>query len=163
MSDHPDNLAELRDLLRDRIEALAGEMLGEHNKALSNRRTLRFGSKGSLAVELTGRKRGVWFSHETGAGGGTFDLIMHAKGGDLESAIAWARNWVGQAEEALHPRPSKEHKSAADPEREAAIADARRIWGASGPVAGTIAEKYLISVRKIPAPPNGWPGTAIRW
>ena len=162
MSDHPDDLGELRDLLRDRIEALAVELLGEHNKALSTRKTWRWGGKGSLAVELTGRKQGAWYSHEAGAGGGPLDLIRHAKGGGLASAMAWARNWIGKAEEAPRP-PPRRPEPAADPERETAIADARRIWAASGPVAGTTAEKYLVSVRKIPAPPNGWPGTVVRW
>ena len=163
MSDHPADLGELRDLLRDRIEALAVELLGEHNRTLSTRKRWRWGGNGSLAVELTGRKQGAWYSHEGGAGGGPLDLIRHANGGDLADAIAWARGWIGQAEEP-RPRPRRPEPAApADPEREAGIADARRIWAASGPVADTTAEKYLVTVRKIPAPPNGWPGTVIRW
>lgn len=163
MSDHPGDLGELRDLLRDRIEALAVALLGDPTSRTG--KTWRWGGKGSLAVEIAGRKQGAWFDHEAGAGGGPLDLIRRTNGGDLVGAIAWARDWIGQGEEAPRPRPRRDDSSttAADPEREAGIADARRIWAESGPVADTTAEKYLVAVRKIPAPPNGWPGTVVRW
>ena len=36
---------------------------------------LRFGTHGSLAVEIDGEKRGTWFDHETKEGGGVLDLL----------------------------------------------------------------------------------------
>lgn len=44
-------------------------MFGEPNKHLSSAHQLRFGKKGSLAVELHGEKAGVWFDHEAQKGG----------------------------------------------------------------------------------------------
>ena len=164
MSDTHNSLDELRDALRGQIEALAESLLGERNKAISNRRTLRFGSKGSTAVEIAGPKRGTWFNHEAGKGGGPLDLIRHVRGGELKDAINWARTWVGQ-DTSTRPAPVARPVPAPedDTERQAAIADARRIWANSRPIAGTVAEKYLTETRKIPTPPNGWPGMVIRY
>lgn len=156
-------LDDLRHALRDRIEALAETLLGERS-ATSTRRTLRFGSKGSVAVELAGRKRGAWFSHEAGEGGGPIELIRHAHGCSHEAAVAWARNWIGQAEEAPRPRPRRPaDDTSADSERQAKIDHARRLWMEAGPIAGTLGERYLVDTRCIPAPPGGWPGMAARY
>lgn len=163
MSDATDALDDLRLALRDRIEALAETLLGERS-ATSTRRTMRFGSKGNLAVELAGRKRGAWFSHEAGQGGGPIELIRHAHGFSHEAAVAWARNWVGQPEAAPRPRPRAAADDAgADSERQAKIEAARRLWTEAGPIAGTLGERYLVDTRRIPAPPSGWPGMAVRY
>lgn len=163
MSDATDALDDLRHALRDRIEALAETLLGERS-ATSTRRTMRFGSKGSLAVELAGRKRGAWFNHEAGEGGGPIELIRHAHGCSHEAAVAWARNWIGQPEEAPRPRPRAAADDAgADSERQAKIEGARRLWTEAGPIAGTLGERYLVDTRRIPAPPSGWPGMAVRY
>jgi len=54
------------------IEPVARHLLGEPNAGLSKANELRFGTNGSLAVDLD---KGVWHSHETGEGGGVLDLI----------------------------------------------------------------------------------------
>lgn len=46
---------------------------GEPNVALSNARELRYGTYGSLSVDLD---KGTWFDHELGEGGGCIDFIM---------------------------------------------------------------------------------------
>ena len=163
MNTTADALDDLRHALRDRIEALSETLLGERN-ATSTRRTLRFGSKGSLAVELAGRKRGTWFSHEAGEGGGPIELIRHAHGCSHDAAVGWARNWIGQPEEAPRPRPRRPaDDTSADSERQAKIDHARRLWVEAGPIAGTLGERYLVDTRRIPAPPGGWPGMAVRY
>jgi hypothetical protein len=53
----------------DQIGEEARRLFGEPNKFLSSSRQLRFGKKGSLAVELAGEKAGVWFDHEAQKGG----------------------------------------------------------------------------------------------
>ena len=58
---------------------VARHLLGEPNAAMSKASELRFGTHGSLAVDL---KKGVWHDHERGVGGGVFDLI------DRETGIA---------------------------------------------------------------------------
>ena len=42
-------------------EPIARELLGEPNKALSSRSDLRFGSRGSISVDL---EKNCWFDHE---------------------------------------------------------------------------------------------------
>jgi hypothetical protein len=51
------------------IEVAALAQLGrEKNKALSNAKELRLGSKGSIAVRLTGAKAGAWYDHDNNTG-----------------------------------------------------------------------------------------------
>ncbi len=137
-----DDLEELRALLTADVERLAETLLGQPTKGLSTKRTARFGTNGSLAVELRGRKRGAWFSHEMGAGGGPFDLIAHAHGCRFADAVSWARTWLGAPSDAPRPRPrpvpdrSKEDAAEAA-ERARAIEMARRMAHAAVPIAGT--------------------------
>lgn len=57
------------------IEEIAKLALGEINTRLSNRRQLRFGSKGSKVLNLITLE---WFDHETQEGGGLPQLILRA-------------------------------------------------------------------------------------
>lgn len=61
--------------LTPHIERIASIILGEPNRALSKGSDLRFGTNGSVSVVIDGSKRGEWFDHETGAGGGPYQLI----------------------------------------------------------------------------------------
>ena len=49
------------------IEPVARRLLGDPNRALSTKAELRYGQKGSLAVDLA---KDTWFDHEAGEGGG---------------------------------------------------------------------------------------------
>lgn len=53
------------------LERVARELWGEPNHAMSNRRELRFGNKGSRSVDLIKIR---WFDHEAGEGGGYPEL-----------------------------------------------------------------------------------------
>jgi hypothetical protein len=57
------------------IEAVARELLGEPNREQSTKSQLRFGTHGSVSVEITGEKRGTWYDHEAEVGGGVLDLL----------------------------------------------------------------------------------------
>ena len=59
------------------IEPVARRLLGDPNKALSSRAEWRYGTNGSLAVDL---KAGTWFDHESQVGGGVLDLIRREIG-----------------------------------------------------------------------------------
>ena len=69
------------------IEPVARELLGEPNGSLSKKTELRFGTHGSLAIDLEGDR---WFDHEAQTGGGVLDLIA-LKGGlkDRAEQLAW--------------------------------------------------------------------------
>lgn len=92
------SVAQLADMLQDRIADLARDLLGEPNRQLSSAQTLRFGTKGSIAVEIDGAEKGRWYDHEHGAGGAGLELIAHRLGLDDKAAWDWARKWLGEPE-----------------------------------------------------------------
>lgn len=81
--------------LNERIDDLAMLLLGEPNRALSSRTQLRFGTKGSLAVEIAGVNKGQWYDHEEGLGGDGLELVRHRKGLANGAAAEWASDWLG--------------------------------------------------------------------
>lgn len=89
------SVARLAEALNDRIADLARELLGEPNRALSTAKQLRFGAKGSIAVEIRGPKAGRWYDHERGVGGDGLVMIRHHLGLVNGAAYDWARNWLG--------------------------------------------------------------------
>lgn len=90
------SVAQLADMLNDRIAELAIHLLGEPNRELSSAQQLRFGTNGSLAVEIDGADKGRWYDHEHDTGGAGPELICYRLGFDDKSAWDWARNWLGE-------------------------------------------------------------------
>jgi len=166
------------DLGRVRGELIAGlEMLAETllgAPSIRKARTWRWGKQGSLSLEITGRKRGAWHSHEAEAGGRPFHLICHAKSCSMAEAIVWARDWTGgtpgaghdykaeqDARQAERDRKAREHAAEDAKDAEQRIKVARRMWAQAVPITGTVAERYLVEARRIPVS-AAWPG-AIRF
>jgi putative DNA primase/helicase len=73
------------------IAKIAERVLGKPNKELSTSRQWRFGSHGSVAVEIAGPKRGRWFDHEEQVGGGPWELLTIKGGMGKGEAIKWLR------------------------------------------------------------------------
>lgn len=69
--------------------AVAREFYGEPNKQLSSKDELRFGSHGSLSVDL---KKGTWFDHSEDKGGGVLALIERETGRKNGEAVEWLRD-----------------------------------------------------------------------
>ena len=67
---------------------VARELLGEPNPRLSSKTELRFGSHGSMAIDLI---KGTWFDHEAGEGGGTLDLLRLRRGLINGAGMAWLK------------------------------------------------------------------------
>lgn len=97
------------------MEPVARLLLGDPNRALSSKRELRFGTHGSMAVDL---EKGVFFAHDGGEGGGVLALIEAQKGLRGREAIEWLRaNGFDVPDEdrpvrngargAAHPAPAK--------------------------------------------------------
>jgi hypothetical protein len=78
--------------LRPHIETIAREILGEPNERLSTRTQLRFGTNGSVAVEIAGENRGEWYDHEEESGGGPWELLTVKGGMANGDAIGWLRS-----------------------------------------------------------------------
>jgi hypothetical protein len=74
------------------MEAVARKCLGEPNARLSSKSELRFGTQGSMSVDL---EKGVWADHEAATGGGVMDLLAREKGLKGQDAIAWLRRECG--------------------------------------------------------------------
>ena len=93
--------------LNERIEEVARALLGEPNRELSTRTQLRFGTHGSLAIEIAGDKRGEWYDHENKVGGGTLDLVRRHTGGSNDEAAEWLVSEFGipiEAKRQAQPR-----------------------------------------------------------
>src|SRR5438874_8252655 len=58
--------------LRGLMGEVARILLGTPNRGLSRGKEMRYGTRGSLSIDLA---KGVWRDHETGEGGGVLDLI----------------------------------------------------------------------------------------
>jgi len=157
-----DDLIELREALAAQAGEVAEALLGRPSGRSGHE--LRWGRRGSLSVAIRGPKRGLWRDHEADEGGDLISLIRRERGGDFAAAVAWARAWLGLGDAADRPthtprlRPSREAQDAELAEDEARrIAFARRLWTERQPIGGTLAEHYLIEVRRIPEPSHGWP------
>ena len=145
--------------VRDPIDwpAIVGDvaraLLGEPSSA--TRRELRYGRKGSLSVDI---ECGRWRDHEAVEGGGVLALVERERG-SRAAALAWleAEGFIGQRDPALTRPESRserravetgnpadaEARAAEDARREDSPRFARRIWKATRPLTGTVAETYL--------------------
>lgn len=70
----------------DLIVPVAQELLGEPNRGLSSKHELRYGSRGSLSIDVA---KGTWYDHETGGGGGVLDLIKVRTGREGAQCKEW--------------------------------------------------------------------------
>jgi hypothetical protein len=84
------------------IGPVARQLLGEPNPAHSSRGNLRWGTNGSMSVDLV---KGVWHDHESGEGGGTIRLIEVRARTDKAGALAWLRRNGHLKDPADTPRP----------------------------------------------------------
>jgi hypothetical protein len=65
---------------------VARELLGAPNRKLSSGKVMRYGTRGSLAVDLT---KGTWYDHEMGQGGGVLAFIERETG--REDPFEWLK------------------------------------------------------------------------
>jgi hypothetical protein len=74
------------------IAQVAKALLGAPNQYLSGKTKWRYGTHGSLSVDVT---KNVWHDHETNKGGGVLDLINRERGGDHAEALRWLNHRFG--------------------------------------------------------------------
>ncbi|UDF29344.1 UNVERIFIED_ORG: AAA family ATPase [Roseateles sp. XES5] len=65
---------------------ILGEAIGEPNKHMSSSSEIRWGTNGSVAVDLI---KGTWYDHEDQIGGGVLELLRAFKGFDKGEAVGW--------------------------------------------------------------------------
>jgi hypothetical protein len=136
--------------LRDRVVELVEHLRGEApNKASSTRRTVRFGNKGGLAVDIDGPNKGriTDFNDGGNKAQSPFQFIQSEIGGDFAGAFQWAKAWLGIEGEPPEPRVRREDSksSSAEAEREEAERQAKvgQIIAEAQDAHGTPAEAYL--------------------
>ena len=125
---------------------VARALLGDPNARMSTARELRYGQHGSLAVHVGGERAGTWRDFEAGTGGGVLDLVARERNCDRAGAVRWLREAgiVEHTRPEPRSRPAPRHTSrTAAGERRDKRAAARRVWDATRPLAGTVAERYF--------------------
>ncbi|MGC0371941.1 MAG: hypothetical protein DGJ47_000642 [Rickettsiaceae bacterium] len=85
----------LKHSIKFKAESIAINLLGEPNKTLSNRSTLRFGNKGSIIVAISGAKAGTWYDFSEHKGGDLFKLVQEKHSCDFKGAAEYLKNEVG--------------------------------------------------------------------
>lgn len=153
------DLGALREALKHRAAEVAQAILGDPNQALSSRREVRFGRKGSLSVAVSGPKTGLWHDHEVGEGGDLLSLIQREHRGSFSEAISWAHAFVGDVGDEPPPvsAPRTPLRAVPGDDELANIDRALVIWRASGPLTGTPAAAYLTHARGINPGSEPWP------
>ena len=81
------------------IEPVARALLGEPNERLSKPDELRFGTHGSVAVDLA---KGTFYDHEANHGGGVLDLVRIKS--DSAKTNKDAAQWVNERFGCTYPK-----------------------------------------------------------
>ena len=81
--------------LQQKITSLASSLLGEPDS--HNAREWRYGQKGSISINVSGVKQGLYANFEAGSYGGPLKLIQDQLNLDHIAAYKWALNWLGHS------------------------------------------------------------------
>jgi len=141
-----DDIQTIRVALRARCAELAEHLLGQ--PTWRSRHEWRWGRRGSLALAVAGARAGAWHDHERGEGGDLLDLIARERHCGFREALAWARDFLGEALpgcDAHKPPPPPPPAARDDAEREpsATLELARRLRREAVPAAETLVETYF--------------------
>lgn len=151
-------LKAIRDAAAAACDQIAESLLGR--PTYRDKREMRWGHKGSLALDL-GRRRGMWYDHESGEGGDIIALVRHVQGGGFRAALAYVSGFSGVSYQPADV--SRETRSETDTV-EAALA----IWRRAVPIEGTPGQRYFAD-RGLPLPPpvlsrlrfDAWRGNVV--
>ncbi len=148
------SLTEVRQRLTpDSIENICTRLLGDPHREMSNRRHLRYGASGALAVSLSSSSPGLWKDHSRDEGGDIFKLVQRERGGDFKEALAWVAEALQiTSETSLHEGSSvsKTSSRARDNNNNAwRVNTLNRYLKGCRPIEGTLAQRYLREHRGI--------------
>lgn len=144
-------------LLAERIADLARDLTGAE-PTTRGRTEWRFRRRGSLAVVVSGPKRGAWHDHEAGEGGDALALVAHLRRCSTREAHTWACAWLGLGGGAsqllppsrlvtprlVHEAQTAVHGSAPADDRKAwSRRLAKSLWREGADARGTPVEAYL--------------------
>ena len=142
------------------IEAAACAQFGQPNLQISTRKQLRFGNRGSKAVDLLGDKAGLWHNFENGTGG-ALTPPRGANGGFLLPTLPAANCAPKRA--LARTTASVTDAFPEDLTEDQRVRDAQEIYDrANSNVTGTPGEQYLVS-RGIEDLAEIEGGAGVRW
>jgi ATP-dependent exoDNAse (exonuclease V) alpha subunit len=129
------------------------DLLGEPNKHMSTTKTLRFGKKGSLLVNIGGDKQGFWIDFETGEKGNLIQLVERTRNLGFKDALNELKErLMGHRDlQRVSPRikPVAQQMLEQDKDLTSRLNSVAELHQKSKPIQGTIAETYLRTERKI--------------
>jgi hypothetical protein len=131
------------------IESLCTRLLGEPHKDMSNRRHLRYGESGALAVSLSSSSLGLWKDHSRDEGGDIFKLVMRELRVDFKDALAWVAETLRLSPERSSQKVSSTSSSPVDKDEAIKMRLVKIHLKACQPVKGTLGERYLREHRGI--------------
>lgn len=139
------NADELYKGLLNVSDSLVKSLLGEPNPKLSTKNVYRYGTLGSLKIELNS---GLWHNFETEESGNLFHLIEREQVlSDFKETIEYAARFIHYIPEHERKAPQKLSERKEKPMNEGKRQLAQTLFQKSQPIKGTIAEKYLIIQR----------------
>jgi putative DNA primase/helicase len=140
---------DLVQLLNARCEDVATAVLGEPNRKASSRHDLRFGSRGSLSIVISGDKRGSWFDHELREGGDLLELIRREQRCSFPDAVEFAERLVGAAAPPAKLNGKHSPILVAPDDHAERTRRALQLWRQAEPISGTPGETYLVQRRRV--------------
>ena len=141
---------EINQRLTDRLEALLHELLprGEvwQHEYVALNPMRADGNLGSFRIHISGAKRGVWADFALpGVRGDALDLVAYLGfEGDKGAAMRWARRWLGIAHDPPPLKKGVAPRAGGNRDPETNYKAARDIWKETRPLAGTLADRYLL-------------------
>jgi len=145
--DYKVNSRQINEALSAQFENLVHHLLGEPNRKLSSTNNLRYGTKGSLSINLA---QGLWHNFETGEKGNALQLISMQLGfSDFKDTIHYAKEYLNLREDALPVKRVQLGKSNLHKESANKKFYAEKLVKQSQAIAGTLAETYLENHRGI--------------
>jgi hypothetical protein len=145
--DYKENAQQINEVLSAQFESLAHHLLGEPNRKLSSANNLRYGSKGSLSINI---QKGLWHNFETGEKGNVLQLISMQMGfSDFKETIAYAKEYLKYKGRTPNITNLKTVKEAMHKESNNKKFYAEKLVKQSQIIEGTLAEIYLKNHRGI--------------
>jgi hypothetical protein len=88
MSQHPNSNSSNNSEFVRAMGPVARALMGDPTEENKAKRELRFGTRGSLSVDLT---KGTWFDNEANKGGGVIAFVCEKKRVDKAAAVEWLK------------------------------------------------------------------------
>lgn len=159
----PIDVNEVHRALAHDARDVAISILGEPNQKLSSGTQLKFGSKGSLSINIGGQYQGTFTNFETGESGNMIQLIQQELGLSFKETLKYAQKLTGGLVE-IEVKPKPQFK-VVNENKQDKLNWAHRVIDGSKPIKGTLAEQYLksrhinkVSGRDLKFNPKVWVG-----